>query len=190
MKDAKIFLTDYASYNNGTQFEFGHWVTLSDFSDAEDLKEYIKDHFREADLKSPLDSPREEVMITDYENIPSFLYSESGMQFEIIYSLIDFLESEGIESLENEGDNLLYLWNEYCSENCPDDVILHFDNDNIEMLIGTNPLDIFNAGRTSQINYSDDYLYINGYGYICSIYNPSNMIDETLLIDWIIKTKI
>ena len=26
------FLTDYASYNNGTQFEFGHWVNLEDFS--------------------------------------------------------------------------------------------------------------------------------------------------------------
>lgn len=32
---AKIFLTDYASYNNGTQFEFGHWVELNDFNDEE-----------------------------------------------------------------------------------------------------------------------------------------------------------
>lgn len=30
----KLFLTDYASYNNGTQFQFGHWVDLTDFSDA------------------------------------------------------------------------------------------------------------------------------------------------------------
>ena len=42
----KIFLTDYASYNNGTQFEFGHWVDLSDFSDADEVMEYISDHWR------------------------------------------------------------------------------------------------------------------------------------------------
>ena len=36
---AKIFLTDYASYNNGTQFEFGHWVELNDFNDEDELKE-------------------------------------------------------------------------------------------------------------------------------------------------------
>ena len=141
MRDAKIFLTDYASYNNGTQFEFGHWITLTDFSDAKDLKDYIKNHFKEADLKSPLDSPREEIMITDYENIPSFLYDEYGMQFEIIYSLIDYLEAEGIESLENEGDNLLYLWNEYCSDTRSEEHVYPFDEDYLESLIGTNPID-------------------------------------------------
>jgi hypothetical protein len=50
---AKLFLTDYASYNNGTQFEFGHWVDLTDFADAEDFLEYVKNHFKEADKKSP-----------------------------------------------------------------------------------------------------------------------------------------
>ena len=53
---AKIFLTDYASYNNGTQFEFGHWVDLSDFSDADELMEYISDHLAEADKISPFPS--------------------------------------------------------------------------------------------------------------------------------------
>ena len=73
----RIFLTDYASYNNGTQFEFGHWVDLNDFSGADSLAEYIEDHFKEADAKSPLDSPREEIMITDFENFPKCFYSES-----------------------------------------------------------------------------------------------------------------
>jgi antirestriction protein len=73
----RIFLTDYASYNNGTQFEFGHWVDLTDFLDADSLAEYITDHFEEADAKSPLDSPREEIMITDFENFPKCFYSES-----------------------------------------------------------------------------------------------------------------
>lgn len=33
----KLFLTDYASYNEGKQFEFGHWVDLSQFSDADEF---------------------------------------------------------------------------------------------------------------------------------------------------------
>ncbi len=78
-----IFLTDYASYNNGTQFEFGHWVTLSEFSDADEFLEYIKEHFERADNESPLDSPREEIMFTDFEGFPSCLYSESMSKTEL-----------------------------------------------------------------------------------------------------------
>ena len=80
----KIFLTDYASYNNGTQFEFGHWVDLSDFSDADELMVYISDHLAEADKISPLPcgSAREEIMITDFEGFPNVFYSESMGQKE------------------------------------------------------------------------------------------------------------
>jgi hypothetical protein len=80
---AKIFLTDYASYNNGTQFEFGHWVDLADFNDADELNDYIVNHFAECDETSPLDSPREEIMITDFEGFPEEFYSES-MSFEAL----------------------------------------------------------------------------------------------------------
>ena len=52
MNKGKIFLTDYASYNNGTQFEFGHWVDLDQFDDADELNDYIEDHFEQADKKS------------------------------------------------------------------------------------------------------------------------------------------
>jgi len=62
----RIFLTDYNSYNNGTQFQFGHWVDLTQFSDEKEIRDYINDHFEECDKKSPLSSPREEIMITDY----------------------------------------------------------------------------------------------------------------------------
>ena len=74
---SKLFLTDYASYNNGTQFEFGHWVDLTEFSDTQEFMDYINDHFKRADKISPLDSPREETMFTDYEDLPEKLYSES-----------------------------------------------------------------------------------------------------------------
>lgn len=77
----RLFLTDYASYNNGSQFEFGHWVDLDDFSDVDEFREYMNEHFKMADLKSPLDdygSVREEPMFTDFEGFPRELYSESG----------------------------------------------------------------------------------------------------------------
>lgn len=76
----KLFLTDYASYNNGTQFEFGHWVDLEQFSDVDEFADYIREHLEGADRKSPLGygAIREEPMFTDYEDLPRNLYRESG----------------------------------------------------------------------------------------------------------------
>ena len=188
----RVFLTDYASYNNGTQFEFGHWVNLSDFTNSEDLMEYIKEHFEEADKISPLDSPREEIMITDYEGFPDSLYSESmsGAEFEKIYKLIDFLDSEGLDNLENEGDNLLSLWNEYCSENDKGDQLYPFDDDTLHRLIPKHHMKAFQAGVNAKINWSDDYLYFDGYANIHSTNDPSNHIDEAILTEWILENKI
>lgn len=187
-----IFLTDYASYNNGTQFEFGHWVQLDQFSDVDELMEYVKDHFQEADEKSPLDSPREEIMITDFEGFPDALYSEamSYSEFENIFKLIDYMEQNGIESLENEGDNLLNLWNEYSRENNMERDIFYFDDYTLEMMIGTNINDAFTAGLRAQVNYSDDYLIFNGAGNIESLEDPSREINESVLIPWIIENLI
>ncbi len=190
----RIFLTDYASYNNGTQFEFGHWVDLNRFSSADELSEYITEHFKQADIKSPLDafgSIREEVMITDYEGFPASLYGES-MDFEALFGLFEFLESEGIDSLENEDDNLLGLWNEYASENLPDETIYEWDDDTLNMMIGKDIEDAFMAGINADIRYSDGYLNFNGNGTgnIESLSNPSDQIDESALFDWIIETKI
>ena len=94
MDKGKFFLTDYGSYNNGTQFEFGHWVDLNEFDDVEELNVYIKEHFEFADKKSPLDnfgSKREEVMITDYEGFPEHFYSEC-MSFENLFEYFERLE--------------------------------------------------------------------------------------------------
>ena len=88
----KLFVTDYASYNEGTQFEFGHWVDLTDFADGESFCTYLEDHFKKADAKRPLlcGSEREEWMFTDYEDFPRELYSES-MSRKGIDSLIEFV---------------------------------------------------------------------------------------------------
>lgn len=95
--DAKIFLTDYASYNNGSQFEFGHWVDLSDFDSADELNEYISEHFEDADKKSPLDSPREEIMITDFEGFPKDFYFES-MDFKSLFEYFERADQSGYDT--------------------------------------------------------------------------------------------
>jgi len=99
MNKGKIFLTDYASYNNGTQFEFGHWVDLDQFDDADELNDYIEDHFEQADKKSPLDesgSIREETMITDFEGFPKFFYSEC-MNFEKLFEFFEKAEDSNFD---------------------------------------------------------------------------------------------
>jgi antirestriction protein len=109
--EARVFLTDYASYNNGTQFEFGHWVDLNQFGDAEELNDYIRNHFEECDKSSPLDnydSIREEPMITDYEGFPKAFYSES-MSFENLFEYFERAEqshfdTEVIEAFAEHGN--------------------------------------------------------------------------------------
>jgi hypothetical protein len=113
---AKIFLTDYASYNNGTQFEFGHWVDLSDFNDENKLAEYIDNHFAEADKKSPLfGGSREEVMITDYEGLPSGLYSESSMNFTKVYEYLNLDDDDKIKVafILEQGENIDYALDKF-----------------------------------------------------------------------------
>jgi len=97
MTTPKLFLTDYASYNNGTQFEFGHWVDMTNFADEVEFADYMTEHFKSADKKSPLPggSIREEPMFTDYENFPSALYSESG-DLKDLFEYINFDDDKKI----------------------------------------------------------------------------------------------
>lgn len=124
----KVFLTDYASYNNGTQFEFGHWVDLTDFSDADSFLEYCTNHFAEADKKSPLGfgAIREEMMITDYENLPRGMYSESGMNWEQVYEYINLDDNDKarVAFIMEQGEKLEYALSKY------EDVIMYEDEGN------------------------------------------------------------
>lgn len=184
---AKIFLTDYASYNNGSQFEFGHWVDLADFSDADELNEYIVNHFKECDEESPLDeygSTRDETMITDYEGFPEEFYCESGCEWEKIFKYIEL-------DWENKSDSeKICLWNEYCSENNFDDTIHEFEDDFFEMFFsGSKPMELFRLGCFSQISWSDNYIKFNGYGNLESMNENEavNSIDEAILIEWLLE---
>ena len=100
--EPRLFVTDYASYNEGTQFEFGHWVELSDFSDADDFMDYLSNHFKECDEKRPLwgGAIREEYMFTDYEGFPRELYGESmgGKDMERLFEWIALEDEEKIKA--------------------------------------------------------------------------------------------
>jgi len=132
--DARIFVTDYASYNEGTQFEFGQWVDLAHFKSAEDLTQNILDHFSYCDTVRPLacGTPREEIMITDFEGFPPYFYSEC-MNFEALFVYFERLEEcgystevveafikTGIANIEDEHNFFEELGNRYEGE---------FDND-------------------------------------------------------------
>jgi len=99
--EPRLFVTDYASYNEGTQFEFGHWVDLSDFSNANDFTTYLFFHFKECDEKRPLwGGTREEYMFTDYEGFPQQLYSESmgGKDMERLFEWIELDDDDKIKA--------------------------------------------------------------------------------------------
>lgn len=100
-----VFLSDYTSFHNGTQMEFGHWIDFETFADIDDLNDYIEIHFKEADEKSPLSSPREEVMITNTHNIPECLYKEAGMNLEnaLMYSELTEDQQIAFEILVDNG---------------------------------------------------------------------------------------
>lgn len=187
--ESKIFVTDYASYNEGSQFEFGHWVDLNDFTDEDDLMDYIKEHFQKADKIRPLDSPREEIMITDYEGFPSALYSESMDRddFKKVYNLIEYMDDNNLETFENEDDNLLDVWNEYCREVNNGDEIYNFDDGFMEFELPSNPREAFTLGLYSKVNLSDDYIFYDGRGNLESTDDPSKHIEVSDLINYIIR---
>jgi len=115
----KIFLTDYVSYNNGKQFEFGHWADLTQFADADDFLQYIKNHFEEADKKSPLGfgCKREEPMFTDFENFPRCLYSES-MGAKDLENLFEFINLDDDDKMKvcfilEQGESFDYAISKY-----------------------------------------------------------------------------
>ena len=178
-----VFITDYASYNNGTQFEFGHWIDLTKFNDAQELGEYITKHLKECDKKSPLDnygSKREEPMFTDFEGFPKEYYSESGMNFDLIYKYIEL----DFESLTDE--EKLSQWNEYCNENDYNE-LYSFDEDFFNTFFYNNPMEAARAATFGKVNWSDDYIMFDGAGNLESVRTTNDVINEAALIEWLLK---
>jgi hypothetical protein len=183
MSTPQIFLTDYASYNNGTQFEFGHWVDLTDFSDESELLEYISNHFAECDKQSPLDeygSVREETMITDYEGFPEEFYSESGCQWTKIFKYLEL-------DFDNMSDSdKMAKWNEYCeAQNY--EPIYEFDEEFFNMFFANKPMESARAVKFGDVNWAHSYIRFDGSGNLESLENATDTIDEGALIDWLME---
>jgi len=175
---AKLFVTDYASYNEGKQFEFGHWVDLTEFADAEEFNTYITTHFN--DVVGLQDF---EPMYTDFEGFPDSLYSES-MNDEELEKIFKYIELD----YENKDDSeKISLWNEYCSEQRNEDEIYDFDDEFFELFFSNKPMEAARAASFGEVNWSDDYISFDGYGNLKSLSNPINAIDENSLIEWLIE---
>jgi hypothetical protein len=185
---AKLFLTDYASYNEGNQFQFGHWVDLTKFSDAEEFQEYIKNHFLECDKKSPLfgGCKREETMFTDFEGFPDSLYGEamSFSDLEKIFKYIEFSENYDIDTPED----ILKLVQEHQSETGEGTDIWENDEDFIEDNFSTKAQAV-NAAIFGEYNYGHDYAMIDQAGNIQTFekYNIEKYVELDKAIEWKLK---
>ena len=183
---AKLFLTDYASYNNGTQFEFGHYINLEDFDTFEDLQEYISNHFKECDDKSPLDdygSKREETMFTDFEGFPRELYNESGIDEETFNKIKIYIQ---VSDKFEDNDSLIELHNEFCSNtDRMDDYIYQNDEDFFNTYFDGDPDGAVRAAIFGSYNYGDDYVIFNGYGNLETFdaFGAAEHIDEALILE-------
>lgn len=175
--NARVFLTDYASYNNGKQFEHGHWIDLADFSDEEELNEYIEKHFETVGIEDP------EPMFTDFEGFPKQFYSESGPDWEKIFKYIE-LDFENMSDSEKVG-----YWNEMCSETSQENEIYDFDEDFFETFFSGKPYEAARATAFGDVNWGHDYVTFNGYGNLETTDDPSTIIDDQELINWLIENK-
>jgi hypothetical protein len=182
-----IFLTDYASYNNGTQFEFGHWVNLAQFANVEELENYISKHFEKCDKESPLDpfgSKREETMITDFEGFPEEFYSESGCNFEKIFKYME-IDFDNISNSEK-----VSLWNDFCDANkngCG--LIYDFDDEFFEIFFNNRPKACARAAVFGSLNWSHNYIKFDECGNLESADDPLDFIDESELLNWLLKNR-
>lgn len=187
LSEIRIYVTDFASYNNNE--ESGEWFTFSDFSDADELSEAIKNHFEDLDKKNPLDSPREEIMVTAQEGLPSVYYEESMDEdhFEKIYSLIEYAEDNDLDNFANEGDNLRDIWNDYCDNISSDDHIHKLTStDDLLNHLPSDTMEVFSMGTRSNINWQDDYFTHDGDGNLVSLSDPSTEISESDLFTYLI----
>ena len=90
---------------------------------------------------------------------------------------------EALDSLDQ--DNILDIWNQRCEALRYDDDKIEYNNFIDEILDGLKPSEILDAvGRNYSTN--DDYLYWDGYGYICSTNDVYDVADDSEIIDYII----
>lgn len=119
----KIYVSTYAKYNEGNLN--GEWITIQDYSDAEELMQEMKD------LHEDEDDP--EFMIQDSEGDLTALIGEcmSIEDWNEFYEVLDAVEDSylDIEAIEAYANNFCGEWSAKVVEDASDAYIGEYDND-------------------------------------------------------------
>jgi hypothetical protein len=176
---AKLFLTDYFSYNNGTQFEYGHWVNLTQFDSVESFNNYVTNHFLKCGINDP------EPMYTDCDGLPDELYGESLSPAEL-QAIFDYVNNPFniYKQIENaDTDELVRLYNIACEVlKYNDDTIYSFDEDFFTTFFNNKPMEAARAATFGNVNWSDDWIMFDGNGNLESITSAVD-IDTNRIIE-------
>lgn len=171
----KIYVGTYLKYNSGS--------LKGDYIELEGL---THDEFMEACAELHSDEEDPEFMFQDTE-LPKILegfVSESSVN-EKLFDAITFLTDNSID-LDDDSD-VVRLHNDACEELNYDDSRI-YDWTLIEDYIeNMKPMDAFQLGKNSDFSWSDDYFRFDGYGNLESTSNPSQWVDEQIIIEFLEK---
>ena len=173
--EAAVYCGTYEKYNNGSIA--GEWIKFSDYSDAEEFFKALKDlHDDETDP---------EFMFQDSEYLPDSLYSESLSPSDV-EAIYDYLEVA--EKIADYSDSdWMQKHNEYCSENNIDDEIYDFDEDFFNTFFEDDPMAAARATAFGDVYWSHNYIKFDGYANLQSFSDPSDEIDYSAIIEWLIE---
>ena len=169
-----VYVGTYAKYNDGSLA--GEWVKFADYSDADEFFDYIKA------LHEDEDDP--EFMFQDSEYLPDSLYSESlsPSDVEAIYEYLEVAE----KIADYSDSDWMQKHNEYCSENNIDDEFYDFDEEFFNTFFEGNPMAAARAVNFGDVNWSHNYIKFDGYANLQSFSDPSDEIDYSAIIEWLI----
>ena len=103
-----------------------------------------------------------------------------------------YTREAAIDTLKDMGDEeLIDIWNEYCSENSSEDSVSVLNEDFIDEHFA-KPSEAVRAATAGEFNWADTYVYFDGYSNLQTFeYTDSDEspIDFAALLDWIERTK-
>lgn len=169
--EVKVYVGTYGKYNDGNLN--GEWFDLGDYSD--------KDEFIEACLEFHEDEEDPELMVQDVDCpgwMQQFISGDNVDEF-----VWDILNSDDNPETWDESDWVQWH-NEYCSKhNYRDDVIYPFDEDFFEEMF-SDKMEVARATAYGDVNFSHDYIRVNGYGNLETFHNPMVYIEEDRVIEY------
>ena len=170
LSEVKIYVGTYAKYNNGSIL--GQWLNLGDYSDLAEFYKACKE--LHADEQDP------EFMFQDYET-PELLNDkiwEGGISDDI------FEVAQTLEMFEGFDDSQwIDAHNQLCQLHWGENQIYNFDDDFFDVFFKGKPMEAARAACFGELNWSDDYIYFNGYDNLESTSNPDSIIDRSKIVN-------